>query len=380
MPTAGDRTEGTTDKSKNWEDDMRTILGAVALLASATCTLISASAQNSSATPDFQKVVDAAKAEGRLDIWIATPTLPRTQAALFDAFNKRFGLSIKYEWLPMHPTRSLPRLVTEGKEGRAPADVAGSFTYDDLLVLKNANLLKPYPWVEVFGKELPTIKEPSDRLIPETRGLGLTFFDQVFLLAWNKDQIKEADLPSKLTDLTEPKWKGRFVTNAVFGLPLDTISIVLGRDGTLALARKLLDNSPLLKNGSPAVSQAVTSGEAPIGISTYLESSTAAKHGEPQGYRLLDDYVPVMPLHVVVPEGAPHPNAARLFAAWLATEGVGIIGEMEATGRVTDPHSELAQMVEKRAPTAQVVIAKNADQVQDILNIRRELNLMFTGR
>jgi hypothetical protein len=37
-------------------------------------------------------------------------------------------------------------------------------------------------------------------------------------------------------------------------------------------------------------------------------------------------------------------------------------------------------MVEKRAPMAQVVIAKNADQVQDIINIRRELNLMFTGR
>jgi hypothetical protein len=64
----------------------------------------------------------------------------------------------------------------------------------------------------------------------------------------------------------------------------------------------------------------------------------------------------------------------------LATEGVGIISEMETTGRVTDPHTELARMVEQRAPTAQVVIAKNAEQVQDIINIRRELNLMITGR
>jgi hypothetical protein len=36
--------------------------------------------------------------------------------------------------------------------------------------------------------------------------------------------------------------------------------------------------------------------------------------------------------------------------------------------------------VEKRAPAAQVVVAKNAEEVQNILAIRRELNLMFTGR
>jgi ABC-type Fe3+ transport system substrate-binding protein len=68
-------------------------------------------------------------------------------------------------------------------------------------------------------------------------------------------------------------------------------------------------------NKAAGNSKAIASGEAPVGISTYLESSTAAKHGEPQGYRLLEDYVPAMPLHVVVPEGAPRPNAARLFAA-----------------------------------------------------------------
>jgi iron(III) transport system substrate-binding protein len=136
----------------------------------------------------------------------------------------------------------------------------------------------------------------------------------------------------------------------------------------------------LLKNGSPAVTQAIVAGEAPIGIGTFLEANKAAKLGRPLGYRLLEDYVPLMPLHVIVPERAPHPNAARLFAAWFVTEGVSIVNDMEAAGRVTETGSELAQLISRRDPEAQLVMPKNAAQVQDILKIRRELNLMFTGR
>lgn len=358
---------------------MRPMLWAIILLTSVQYAPNSG-ARAQSGVPDFQTLIDGAKAEGQLVVWLTTPALPRTHVALFEAFNKRFGLSVKYEWLPMHPSRSLPRLATEAKGGRVPADVLGSFTYDDMLVLKDANLLKPYPWAQAVGKALPTINEPAERLIPESQGLGLAYFDQVFLLAWNKDQIKEADLPHKLTDLIDPKWKGRFVQNAVFGLPIDTLSVELGREGALALARKVLDNAPLLKLGSPAVAQAVTAGEAPVGIGTFLESDRATKLGRPLGYRLLEDYVPVMPLHVIVPESAPHPNAARLFAAWLVTEGVSIVNEMESGGRVTDPGSALAQLVSKRASSAQLVMPKTAAQVQSILEIRRELNLMFTGR
>jgi iron(III) transport system substrate-binding protein len=280
----------------------------------------------------------------------------------------------------MHPTRSLPRLITEANGGNVPADILGSFTYDDMLAIKEAGLLKPYDWQTAVGKELPSIAEPAGRLIPELRGMGLAHFDQVFLLAWNKDQIKEADLPQNLTDLTDPKWKGRFVTNAVFGLPLDTISIKIGHDDALALARKLLDNQPLLKNGSPAVAQAVLSGEAPVGIASFIEGDTAAKLGRPVAYRLLSDYVPVMPLHIIVPEGAPHPNAARLFAAWQATEGVAIVDKLESSGRITDPNSSMARLVKSRPAGSELVMSENAAQVQDIVNIRRELNVMFTGR
>jgi iron(III) transport system substrate-binding protein len=359
---------------------MRSMLSRLTLLAAAIMLPVCALGQTAQPAESVRKLVEGAKSEGKLVIWLTSPAIPRTQTAVMDAFNKRFGLSIQYEWLALHPSRSVPRLVTEASSGRIEADVVGSLTYDDMLVLKEANLLEPYPWVDAFAKDLTNIDEPAGRLIPELRNLGLAFFDNVFLLAWNTNQIKEADLPHKLTDLTDPKWKSRFVTNATYGLPLDTLSLTLGREGALDLARKLLDNQPVLKRGTPAVAEAITSAEAPIGISSFFNSDRAKKVGQPQEYRLLDDYVPVMPLHVVVTRGSAHPNAARLFAAWLVTEGVSIMDQMESGGRVTDPTSAMGQMVEHRAPGAKLVMPHDAADVAGILEARRELNLLFTGR
>lgn len=359
---------------------MRSVLWGLTLLSTAFALSPSATAQTTPPAASVQKLIDGAKAEGKLVIWLTSPAIPQTQAAVVEAFNKRYGLSIQYEWLALHPSRSLPRLVTEAKSGRVDADVVGSFTYDDMLVLKEANLLKPYPWVDVFASDLTKIKEPTDRLIPELRNLGLAFFDQVFLLAWNKNQIKEAELPRKLADLTDPKWKGRFVTNATYGLPLDTLSITLGNDGALALARKLVDNRPVLTRGTPAVSEAITAGQAPVGVSSFFNADRAKRVGQPQEFRLFEDYVPVMPLHIAVPEGAPHPNAARLFSAWLVTEGVAIMDKMESGGRVTDPESALGKLVEQRSSGAKLVMPQNEAEVRAILETRRELTLVFTGR
>lgn len=358
---------------------MRKLIGTAILAAAALCAQ-SLATQAQTAKPDIQKIIQGAKAEGKLVVWLTTPALPRTQAAVFDAFNKRFGLSIKYEWLPMHPMNSMSRLATESKAGHVPADVIGAFSYSDILGMKEKGLLKAYPWTEAFSKELPSIGEPADRMIAALRGYGLAYFDQVFLLAWNKNQIKEAELPNKLTDLADPKWKGRFVTNAIFGLPLDTLSVALGGDGSLALAKRLLANRPFLKRGSPAVTQSLVSGEAPVGIGTYLEGDRSQKLKRPIDFRLFADYVPVMPLHIIVPDGAPHPNAARLFAAWLVTDGVAIVNKMEAGGRITDKNSALAKFVDARPASSEVVMPKDIAQVREIRSMRRELNQMFTGR
>jgi hypothetical protein len=40
----------------------------------------------------------------------------------------------------------------------------------------------------------------------------------------------------------------------------------------------------------------------------------------------------------------------------------------------------MAQLVKNRATGSELVMPENAAQVQNILEIRRELNVMFTGR
>ena len=46
-----------------------------------------------------------------------------------------------------------------------------------------------------------------------------------------------------------------------------------------------------------------------------------------------------------MPENAPNPNAARLFAAWLVTEGLPLANKLELVPRAGDQGSTVADMI-----------------------------------
>ena len=71
------------------------------------------------------------------------------------------------------------------------------------------------------------------------------------------------------------------------------------------------------------------------------------------------EYIPLIPLMTVVPENAPHPNMARLFGAWLATEGMAIMDQQEYLGRVDDPSTTLGKIITQQMPTAPIYTEHN---------------------
>jgi iron(III) transport system substrate-binding protein len=241
----------------------------------------------------------------------------------------------------------------------------GSDSTEGFLAPVKAGVLKPYPYDKVFAKELPAIKEANDLVIPELRGLALHEYDFVFGLCWNTNLVKEADLPQKVVDLADPKFQGRFGVNQFALVPLDIISYAMGGAQTVELAKKLLDNGPVLLRGSVVVANSVSTGTVPMGITGYHFVETARKRGEPVRFRTFSDIVPVSPQHVFVPENSPNPNAARLFAAWFATEGVKVVNQFDMMPNAFDPESELAKVVkaqvDKGAKMAKVTSVQQAE-------------------
>src|SRR5690606_15984139 len=123
-------------------------------------------------------------------------------------------------------------------------------------------------------------------------------------------------------ELLDPKWSGKIALNAAFLNPLPSLAYVVGNDAAIDYIRKIMRNKPILERGTPAVSRAISVGQAPLGITTYHSALRTMQNGEPQKFRLFDDYIFVFEAYGYVPEQAPNPNMARLFLAWLATEGV----------------------------------------------------------
>lgn len=349
------------------------------LLAGALVLAASMLTPATAAEPGFDELVRGARREGAIEIWVGSPSASNVHRALLDAFQRRFGIETRWKWVVLHSARSTTRLVAESAAGRVSVDVIVS-SADNMGQLANRGLIRAYPWVAAFERALPGIREPVERVLPELRNLCLTWYDSVYVIAWNTRFVRAAEAPRRIPDLLDPRWKGRFALNVLGGAPFDLLALELGEAGAIALAQGLLVNRPVLKNGTPAVSSAITTGEAHLGISSFINVERARRKGEPQDFRFFEDYLPMMPLHICVPQNAPHPNTARLFAAWLVTEGVRITEKMDSSSRMSDPESALATALKSLPATARIVQERSLADVETARAVSAKLNALFTGR
>ena len=353
----------------------------VALIA-AIAVLVPLSTASAQSNPTFAQVLEGAKKEGALIIWASSPGEQKTYRALFDAFNKRFGLNIKAEFLGINATRGRGRVIAEADANAVSVDVMGGESADGVMLMSKAGVIKAYPWVEVFGKELPGIAAAVYDDVPELKGQSLHYFDAVSGIAWNPTLIKDEEVPSRWTDLADPKWKGKFALNSFIYSPLDQTAYAIGGPAVLDIAKKLHANRPNLENGSPAVGRAISAGTSPMGVTSFHAYQRALVNKEPMKFKLFADVIPVSPLNLYVIEKAPHPNAGRLFAAWFATEGVAVADPIEPLPTLADPNSQISKLLKAQIAATGAKVAKptTAKAIDDLVELRKTMQQQLTGQ
>lgn len=355
----------------------RTLL-TLALIAS-SCTAIAQT--NSGGGSALTDVVQKARKEGKLIILLQHPTAPANRKKVIDAFKKRFDLDINIDWAPMHPTTLMSRLAAEGPSGKFSGDV-GAGSVDDIYPAFQKGYVDRVTWVELFGSQMPALSEAVGDAPSEMQNAVLPLFDLVYGLVWNTGMVKESDLPQRIVDLADPKWKGKLALNSFHLAPVDYLNYAIGPEKTIDLANKLLSNNPVLKPGSGAVGSAVSSGEAPVGTGMAYATSLAIRRGEPVKFRAFQDYTPVLGFKIFVPKFAPNPNAARLFTAWYVAEGMKLIAEDEFLGRLKDPESvvgrQLAEEIKRQSST--VVSVKSVSQFEQLVQTRTPIDKLVSGQ
>ena len=374
IPTAADkRTKIMTTSSA--VTAMKSTL-AVAMLA-VSVTGLAASSHGA----DFDTIKAAAAKEGTIVVWHNTPNQETTNA-LTAVFNKKFGLNIKVQRVPVSGSDMTSRMITEKRGGRFTADV---FIANDrhLPVLVKNNLVEKVEWVEVFAGpdkiDAALMASAANNIVSEYIGYGLEFRHDVFGFAYNTKMLTEENAPKRWEELADPKWRSKVAIDAGLS-PLSRLVPVLGREGALDLAKKLHANRPIYADGQPSVAAKVVSGEAPVAALSLSTALDEMQKGAPLALIYPEPQALISQLVLYVSKNAPHPNLAKLWAAWVTSEGMNNQAMIDEGAIRAWPGSPGPFGAYYAQHNLKVRRADTIAELEEANNIRKDLDAVATGR
>lgn len=270
----------------------------------------------------FNKLVANARAT---DGKVAVPLngVPDAAVAADEAaFQKEFGFPVKLVNVPGHPSLELPpKVLSAGLAGKGVVDMypIGDLSYQTK-VFAGGYFRKPdwdalyYKWPDM--KNFRQMVEPNLQASVKGQVIHAADYAAVtnqapYVILYNKryvspDSMKGATWQTML----DPKFKGRVAIDQKGGT-LAYYGLAQGQSAMSSFIKKLQSNAVIpTPGGSVGVANAVSSGQAWIGLASYQEISVEASHGAP-----VDGVVPTL-------SSNDHRVAVNMDAAWMQNPGV----------------------------------------------------------
>lgn len=258
-----------------------------------------------------QALIDAAKKEGTVT-WYTTLIVNQMARPAVSAFQKKYGITVNY--FRADTNAMLLRLQNEAQAGRTQADVID--TTSGTPALKRMGLLEK--WLPDSAQHLP-----ADYVDPEGSWIAASLY--ILTLGYNTDLVPKGAEPKSLTDLLDPKWKGRIAVSGnasspgvggFVGLVLATMGEQRGIDYLKALA---LQQPAVIQASTRQVLDMVIAGEYSVGLQILNHHvAYSANRGAPVGWVKLDPAMAAF-LALGVVKG-PHPNAGKLLVDFLMSD------------------------------------------------------------
>jgi iron(III) transport system substrate-binding protein len=246
---------------------------------------------------------DQAKAEKEISLW--TPAAIEG-SWVGEQFAKRFpGLSINLT----ADLQGATKMIAEARAGRHSVDV-WSFAIGGMIEVQKRELLAKEDWA-AYGID------PKNTFFD---GQAAATHNFIYTSIYSKQAITAADLPKTWNDFLDPKWTGKLVAQS-FLLPrmMGFFALEWGPERAAQWGRALIDERKTLIINSPSESY-LKSGERVMSVGESISLAYQYQSdGVDVGYVTLD-LVPAGQFAVSVLKDAPHPHAALLLAAWLASD------------------------------------------------------------
>ena len=256
------------------------------------------------------QLMEAAKKEAKVVLYSAMD-LPVGEK-LGKAFEAQYpGIQMQIE--RSGSERLFQRIDQEFASNIRAADVVNSSDASHFITWKKNGWLAPFVTEDIAQHFLPEYRDPD----------GMSATTRIYLssIAYNTNLVKPDDAPKSFADLLDPKWAGKMVKgHPAYSGTIMTATFQVVREFGWDYYEKL---------SKQRVMQVQSSTDPPKKLALG-ERSVMADGNEYNVVLLKEAGQPVEPIYPIEgtptvsgPTGifatAPHPNAARLFQAWLHT-------------------------------------------------------------
>lgn len=256
----------------------------------------------------IDELYDKAKKEGgQLSLYIAFSA--QSEEIILPAFKKRFP-AIQVNHLDATSDKLVARAVAEARGGRVIGDVFGG-TPLYLAQMGEQKLLTPLALPEAAA--YPANLKGNEWVATDT---------QFFIAAWNTNLIKKGEEPRQFEDFADAKWKSKLIAE-----PRD-FQLLMGLakrkyksdEKAVELLKKIAANGVEFHKGHSQLVEFLVAGQAPACLTCYSHHfPPRMKKGAPIS-PMLTEGVGEVGGSVAILRGAPHPNAALLWARWAISE------------------------------------------------------------
>jgi len=234
---------------------------------------------------------------------------------LFEEFEHHTGIDVEVRY-----GDSAELAATIAEEGdNSPADVFFAQDPGSLGAVEAEGLLAELP-DEILDRVPERFRDPDGHWVG-TSG-------RARVVAYNTDELSEAELPSSILDYTDPKWKGRIglpPTNASFQAFVSAMVLTLGEERTRQWLEGIKANDPKLYEKNTPTVEAVAAGEITVGFVNHYYLYLV-KEEQPDA-PVANDYLPgddpgalVSVAGAGILGSAEHDEAARSLVEFLLSE------------------------------------------------------------
>ena len=256
------------------------------------------------------QLIEAAKKEAKVVLYSAMD-LPVGEK-LGKAFEAQYpGIQVQIE--RSGSERLFQRIDQEFGSNIRAADVVNSSDASHFITWKKNGWLAPYVTEDMAQHFLPEYRDPD----------GMSATTRIYLssIAYNTNLVKPDDAPKSFADLLDPKWAGKMVKgHPAYSGTIMTATFQMVREFGWDYYEKLSKQRVMQVQSSTDPPKKLALGERAVMADGNEYNVVLLKEaGQPVEPVYPTDGTPTISGPTGIFANAPHPNAARLFQAWLHT-------------------------------------------------------------